>query len=82
VLDSGRAGTLELVQVRAAQSRSMNRDAFISYASQDGATARAQCDLLEDSGIACWMAPRDVQPGRDFDEEIVVAPSSGPIFAS
>lgn len=34
---------------------------FISYASEDFAQASAVCSHLEGNGIACWMAPRDIE---------------------
>jgi WD40 repeat protein len=49
----------------------MARDVFISYSSRDAATAETICSLLEKRGVACWIAPRDVLPGRNYDEEIV-----------
>jgi hypothetical protein len=33
---------------------------FVSYASQDAAVANAVVDNLEQRGIKCWIAPRDV----------------------
>lgn len=35
-------------------------DVFISYASSDYAHAAATCCKLEESGIVCWIAPRDI----------------------
>jgi hypothetical protein len=49
----------------------MNKDAFISHSSRDSDIAATICSLLEDRGVACWIAPRDVGPGRNYDEEIV-----------
>jgi len=51
----------------------MAHDAFISYSSKDKPTADAACALLESSGIRCWIAPRDVMPGRDWGEALVDA---------
>jgi TIR domain len=48
-------------------------DVFISYASQDAAVANAVVEALERSGIACWIAPRDVTPGTFYGDEIVHA---------
>ena len=31
------------------------------------------CQLVEQQGIGCWIAPRDVQPGADYGEAIVRA---------
>lgn len=35
--------------------------------------AETICTALEDSGIQCWVAPRDVRPGRSFPGEITRA---------
>jgi TolB-like protein len=48
-------------------------DVFISYASQDAATADAVVAALEGDGIKCWVAPRDVTPGTFYADEIVHA---------
>jgi len=46
---------------------------FISYASQDVAAADAVVRALEQRGIACWIAPRDVTPGEFYADAIVRA---------
>lgn len=51
----------------------MAHDVFISHASQDKPVADSICSGLEASGIRCWIAPRDVQPGRSFPGEITRA---------
>jgi hypothetical protein len=48
-------------------------DIFISYSTSDKTTADATCAALESAGIRCWIAPRDVRPGTDWDEAIVQA---------
>lgn len=45
-------------------------DIFISYSSKDKAVADAVCHALEENGITCWMAPRDVIPGIDYEDQI------------
>ena len=35
--------------------------------------AQRICDFLEARGIRCWIAPRDVRPGRQYGEEILEA---------
>ena len=47
--------------------------AFISYASQDAALANAVVVALEQSGSTCWIAPRDVEPGALYADEIIRA---------
>ncbi len=51
----------------------MAHDVFISHSSQDKTLADAVCAALESSEIRCWIAPRDVQPGRSFSGEITRA---------
>jgi serine/threonine-protein kinase len=53
---------------------------FISYASDDQAVALEACALLEAQGIRCWIAPRDVSPGAQWDEAIVDAITSAGAF--
>jgi biotin transporter BioY len=51
----------------------MAHDVFISYSSDDKPTADAACATLENKGIRCWMAPRDILPGTDWGGAIVEA---------
>ena len=46
---------------------------FISYASQDAAVASLIVESLEQHGIKCWVAPRDVKPGAQYADAIVRA---------
>jgi TolB-like protein/Tfp pilus assembly protein PilF len=46
---------------------------FISYGSQDSAVADAVLEALEQQGIGCWIAPRDVTAGTYYPGEIVHA---------
>jgi TolB-like protein len=46
---------------------------FVSYASQDAPLANAVVGVLERTGVACWIAPRDVVPGTLYASEIVRA---------
>jgi hypothetical protein len=48
----------------------MNARVFISYASEDFDAATRLRDALEHSGIPCWMAPRDIEPGTSFPAAI------------
>ena len=51
----------------------MSHDLFISYSTMDKPTADAVCAALERAGIRCWMAPRDILPGRIWGEAIIDA---------
>src|SRR5215211_2643136 len=51
----------------------MAHDVFVSYSSKDKAVADAACATLEARGIRCWIAPRDVLPGKEWGESIIDA---------
>jgi len=53
----------------------MAHNVFISYADndKDRKIAHAVCSTLESRGIQCWMAPRDILPGKHYAEAIVEA---------
>ncbi len=51
----------------------MQFDAFISYSGADKPTADAACATLEAAGIRCWIAPRDIMPGREYGDALVDA---------
>ena len=46
-------------------------DIFVSYASQDRDVAFRIVAYLEQNGIRCWVAPRDVPPGMEYGEAII-----------
>ena len=51
----------------------MAHDVFISHSAQNREVADAICAALEKALIRCWVAPRDVRPGRSFPGEITRA---------
>jgi hypothetical protein len=51
----------------------MSAPVFISYSSKDRKVAQTICTALENRGLVCWMAGRDVGPGQSFQEAIVRA---------
>lgn len=53
---------------------------FISYSTVDSAEALLVCKMLEDAGIRCWIAPRDIPPGRDWIKTLTEAISSSSVF--
>src|ERR1700736_919630 len=59
----------------------MAHEVFISHSSQDKTIADAVCAALENSAIRCWIAPRDVQPGRSFAGEITRAIQQSKVMA-
>jgi TPR repeat protein len=51
----------------------MAHEVFISHSSLDKPVADAVCAALENIGIRCWIAPRDLQAGLSFAGEITRA---------
>jgi tetratricopeptide (TPR) repeat protein len=51
----------------------MAHDVFISYASRDKPVADAVCAALESHKVRCWIAPRDVLPGKKYADAIAEA---------
>ena len=45
--------------------------AFISHAKGDQKRAQEIAALLEEHGLKCWIAPRDVRPGQSYGDEII-----------
>jgi TolB-like protein/Tfp pilus assembly protein PilF len=58
----------------------MAHDVFISYSSLDTAAGETVCSILEQNGISCWIAPRDITPGVDFAEAIIDGIKSSKLF--
>ena len=51
----------------------MGQQVFISYSSADKVTAERICGALEEAGISCWIAPRNIEPGTDYPTALVEA---------
>lgn len=51
----------------------MQYDVFLCYSARDQATADRVCHALEGSGIRCWLASRDIEPGQNWGGAIVDA---------
>ena len=58
----------------------MARDVFISYSQPDHDCAFALVARLEEAGVDCWIAPRDIAPSADWAAEIMDAISSARIM--
>jgi TolB-like protein/tetratricopeptide (TPR) repeat protein len=56
-----------------AESGGSEAAVFISYASQDAPIAQDLCSALEQGGVVCWLAPRNVRPGDFYADSIVQA---------
>ena len=58
----------------------MAHDVFISYSSKDKNVADAVCAKLESHKVRCWIAPRDVPPGKSWAAAIVGAINESAVF--
>lgn len=58
----------------------MAHDVFISYSSKNKSTANAICHALEQNGIKCWIAPRDIIGGQQYGDIIVDAIKTCKVF--
>jgi len=62
------------------EPESTHHDIFISYSSEDKPIADAICNHLESRHIRCWVAPRDILPGMNYQEAIIDAIDSSSIM--
>lgn len=51
----------------------MGGHVFISHSAQNAQIANTICQILEQEGIRCWIAPRDIQGGDQWATAIVQA---------
>jgi len=58
----------------------MAHDVFVSYSSKDKAIADSIVAALEQNGIRCWCAPRDIQPSEDWGKAITSAIEGSRVF--
>lgn len=54
----------------------MVRDVFVSYSQPDFGCAMELVGRVEQEGINCWIAPRDIAPSADWAAEIIDAISN------
>src|SRR5258705_2304975 len=54
----------------------MVRDVFVSFSQPDYGCAMELVGRVEQEGINCWIAPRDIAPSADWAAEIIDAISS------
>ena len=57
----------------------MKYDVFISYSSKDREVAFKICNMLESTGLICWIAPRNVDGGKKYAREIIDAISESSV---
>jgi hypothetical protein len=55
-------------------------DVFVSHSSKNKDIADAVCHALESSGIKCWIAPRDINPGAEYAAELMFGIRSCKVF--
>jgi hypothetical protein len=51
----------------------MSHQVFIAYSSNDLPVASAVCENLENRGVNCWIAPRNITPGTSWANSISLA---------
>jgi hypothetical protein len=59
--------------MQATTNPSVSKPVFISYAKDDKNWADQVCAQLEEAGIGCWIAPRDIAPGVTWPAAITEA---------
>jgi len=64
----------------AAPTVGLSKHAFLSHSSRDHDVALQICEILESRGVSCWIAPRDIDPGTPYDEEIIRGIESSQTF--
>lgn len=57
-------------------------DVFLSYSAQDKIITEAICAALESAGLRCWIAPRDIVPGQEWNAAIVRGIESSRVVVS
>ena len=55
-------------------------DVFISYSTKDAQTAFRLLEILEQHGLRCWIAPRNIPQGAQWAEEIDAAIQRARVF--
>lgn len=58
----------------------MSHDVFISYSSENKSIANEVLTTLENSNIRCWIAPRDIPPGKLYGASLINAIKSAQIM--
>ncbi|HUV28219.1 MAG TPA: toll/interleukin-1 receptor domain-containing protein, partial [Anaerolineales bacterium] len=58
----------------------MAHEVFISYSSENKTVADAICAMLENRKIRCWIAPRDVPPGKLYGASLLNAVKSARVM--
>ena len=56
------------------------RDVFVSHSSKDGKLAGQVVKILEQMGTTCWVAPRDILSGKQYNQAILDAIKDCSVF--
>lgn len=56
------------------------KEIFISYSTVDALNAETVRNVLENNGLSCWMAPRDIPGGSNYTKEIPIAIRNCKVF--
>lgn len=55
-------------------------DIFISYSSKDETVANNLCSQFEKEGLSCWIAPRNIEVGKEYGGEIIKGIEESKVF--
>lgn len=58
----------------------MEKFVFISHSSVNAEIAKKLCEYLEERKIKCFIAPRDIQLGHEYAEEILNGIDNSSVF--
>lgn len=58
----------------------MSKHIFVSHSHEDSAAADLIVKAIEERGVSCWVAPRDVPPGGSYAEALLEAIESATCF--
>lgn len=62
------------------QTNEPHRSVFISHASKNFKIADEIREILESRGVSCWIAPRDIPPGKQYGTSIINGISNSSVF--
>lgn len=66
-------GAFASLPVVPANLKKADKEVFISYSTRNPKEAAFVCRKLEEAGMRCWIAPRDLLPGTNFADNIEAA---------
>ena len=58
----------------------MGHGVFLCHSAKDAASTDIVCRTLEEHGIGCWVAPRNIQPGAEWAGAIKSAIRNSPVL--